>query len=227
MFPNTEWTQLAEATLHGDEAGRAALEGLCRTYWEPVRRFVIQRGWPQDEAPDLVQSFFLYLMDKGLLQRAEREKGRFRSFLQGILNNFLLCERDRRMTLKRGSGLGHAELLEDTATTDSLAGLEFDRQWALAIMQVALNRVSAECRARRGEEALEVISIFIGGPGEALSQESAAARLAMPVAAFRSEIHLWRQKLREYLRAEVRRTVGAPHEVEDEMNYLRQLLTAA
>lgn len=227
MFPNTEWTQLAGATLHGDEAGRAALEGLCRSYWEPVRRFVIQRGWPADEAPDLVQSFFLYLMDKGLLHQAEREKGRFRCFLQGILNNFLLRERERRMTLKRGSGQCHAELLEDMVITDSMAGLEFDRQWALAVMQVALNRVLAECRARRGEESLEVMSVFIGGPGEAIPQEAAAVRLAMPVAAFRSEIHYWRQKLREYLRAEVRRTVDAPHEVEDEMNYLRQLLTAA
>ena len=227
MFPDTEWTKLAGATLHGDEAGRAALEGLCRSYWEPVRRFVVQRGWTQDEAPDLVQSFFHFVMDKGLLRRAEREKGRFRCFLQGVLNNFLLAERDRRLTLKRGGGQEHEELHEETASTDPTAGLEFDRQWAMAVMQVALNKVAAECRARRGDRTLEVISIFIGGPGEAISQEDAAGKLGMPVAAFRSEILQWRQKLRGYLRAEVRRTVGAPHEVEDEMNYLRQLLTAA
>ncbi|MES2705636.1 MAG: hypothetical protein V4726_03440 [Verrucomicrobiota bacterium] len=228
MFPNTEWTELAHATLHGDEAGRAALESLCRNYWDPVHLFILQRGWARDEAPDLAQSFFLYLMEKGMLHRAEREKGRFRSFLQGVLNNFLLTERDRRRAQKRGAGQEHAELDEETGAgaTESTAGQEFDRQWALAIMQTALRRVSAECMAKRGEGPFEVISVFIGGKGEVMPQELAAEKLGMPVTTFRSEIHLWRQKLREYLRAEVRRTVSAPHEVEAEMNYLCQLLTA-
>src|SRR6187551_1769575 len=70
MFPNTQWTELAHATLHGDQAGRAALESLCRNYWEPVRLFILQRGWAQDDAPDLAQSFFLFLMEKGMLHRA-------------------------------------------------------------------------------------------------------------------------------------------------------------
>ncbi len=227
MFPNTQWTELAHATLHGDEAGRAALDALCRNYWEPVRQFVLQRGWPQDEAPDLAQSFFLFLMEKGMLHKAEREKGRFRSFLQGVLNNFLLTERDRRRAQKRGSGQEHVELEDDSAATDATAGREFDKQWALAIMQGALQKVSAECMAKRGEGAFEVISVFIGGKGEFMPQEKAAEKLGMAVGTFRTEIHTWRQKLREYLRAEVRRTVSAPHEVEEEMNYLWQLLTAA
>lgn len=232
MFPNTRWTELAQATLHGDEAGRAALEALCRNYWDPVRQFILQRGWPRDEAPDLAQSFFLFLMEKGMLHRAEREKGRFRSFLQGVLNNFLLTERDRRRALKRGSGQEHAELDEETegaaaASLESRAGEEFDRQWALAVMRTALRKVSAECLALRGEGPLEVISVFIGGQGEMMPQEVAAEKLGMPVTTFRAEIHLWRRKLREHLRAEVRRTVSAPHEVEAEMSYLRQLLTAS
>ena len=227
MFPNTQWTELAHATLHGDEAGRAALESLCRNYWEPARQFILQRGWPPDEAPDLAQSFFLFFMEKGMLHRAEREKGRFRSFLQGVLNNFLLTERDRRRAQKRGSGQDHAELEDDTASTAATAEREFDRQWALAIMQSALQKVSAECLAKRGEGVFEVISVFIGGKGEFIPQEQAAQKLGMPVGTFRAEVHAWRQKLREFLRAEVRRTVSAPHEVDDEMNYLWQLLTAA
>ena len=226
MFPNTQWTELAHATLRGDEAGRAALDAMCRTYWEPVRLYILQRGWAPHEAPDLAQSFFLFLMEKGMLHRAEREKGRFRGFLQGVLNNFLLTERDRRNAQKRGSGREHVELEDDSASADATAEREFDRQWALAIMETALQRVSSECTAKRGEGAFEVMSVFIGGKGEFVPQELAAGRLGMPLGTFRSEIFTWRKKLREYLRAEVRRTVSAPHEVDEEMSYLWQLLTA-
>lgn len=229
MFPNTQWTELARASLHGDAAGRAALEALCRNYWEPVRRFVLQKGWAQDEAADLTQSFFLWLMEKGTLHRAEREKGKFRSFLQGVLNHFLLTERDRRRAAKRGGGLEHEELDEQAAeaATGSGAEREFDRQWALAVMQSALQKTQAECCARRGEEYWEVMGVYIGAPGEFIPQEQAAAKLGMPHSTLRAEIYEWRQQLREHLRAEVRRTVAAPHEVDEEMSYLRQLLTAS
>jgi DNA-directed RNA polymerase specialized sigma24 family protein len=227
MFPNTQWTELARATLHGDGAGRAALEALCRGYWEPVRQFILQRGWPMDEAADLTQSFFLFLMEKNVLHRAEREKGRFRSFLQGVLNNFLLTERDRRRAQKRGGAMACEELDEDVAPVEETAAREFDRQWALAIMQGALQKVSGECMAKRGEGFFEIIAVYIGGKGEVLPQEVAAEKAGLTPGNFRSEIHLWRQKLREYLRAEVRRTVAAPHEVEEEMSYLWQLLSAA
>lgn len=227
MFPNTQWTELAHATLSGEEAGRAALDALCRNYWEPVRKFVLQRGWRMDEAPDLTQSFFLYLMEKGVLREAEREKGRFRSFLQGVLNNFLLNERQRRLTQKRGGGMEQEELAEDSAVTEVAAGVEFDRQWARTVVGAALQRVAAECTAKHGEEFYDVIAVFIGGSGELLPRDEAASKLKMSAGRFRTEIFTWRQKFRESLRAEVRQTVSAPHEVDDEVRYLWQLLTSA
>jgi len=227
MFPNTQWTELAHATLSGEESGRAAMDAMCRSYWEPVRQYVLQRGWQPQEAPDLTQAFFLYLMEKGVLRQAEREKGRFRSFLQGVLNNFLLNERQRRLTKKRGAGMEQEELTEDSATSEDQAGHEFDRQWAKTIVEAALQRVAAECTAKRGEGFYEVIAVFIGGQGELTPQDEAAAKAGMNVGRFRTEIFAWRQKFREHLRAEVRRTVSAPHEVDDEVRYLWQLLTAA
>jgi RNA polymerase sigma-70 factor (ECF subfamily) len=227
MFPNTRWTELAQATLNGEEAGRAALDALCRSYWEPVRQFALQRGWRQDEVPDLTQSFFLYLMETGVLRQAEREKGRFRSFLQGVLNNFLLNERQRRRTQKRGGGLEQVELTDDSAATEAAAGLEFDRHWARTLVAAALGRVAAECTAKHGEEFYHVIAVFIGGSGELVPQEQAAEKLGMSAGRFRTEVFTWRQKFRESLRVEVRRTVSAPHEVDEEVRYLWQLLTSA
>jgi RNA polymerase sigma-70 factor (ECF subfamily) len=226
MFPETQWTELAHATLHGNETGRAALDALCRGYWEPVRRFILQRGWRVEDADDLAQGFFVYLMENGILRRAERERGRFRSFLQGVLNHFLLEERDRRAALKRGGGVEHVAVEEDAAHTAAGAEHEFDRQWALAVMRRATEHLQAECVEKRGDDGYALLAPYLGGPGEPLPQEQIAPRLGLTHGGLRSEIHGWRQRLRELLRAEVRRTVAAPHEVEDEMSYLRQLLGA-
>jgi len=228
MFPNTEWTQLAQATLHGETAGRAALESLCRSYWEPVRMYALFRGWSQEDAADLAQSFFLYLMENSVLRRADRERGKFRSFLQGVLNHFLLTERDNRLRQKRGGGKEHVALDDaQNELTEAAGHVEyFDKQWAAAVMKACVARLHGECSAKRGEAAAAMLMAYAGGEGEVLSYAEASARLAMSEGAFKTEVLTWRRRLRELLRSEVRRTVSAPHEVDEEMTYLRQLLAA-
>ena len=230
MFPNTQWTQLAQATLHGEPAGREAMESLCRSYWEPVRAYVLFRGWSMDEAADLAQSFFLYLMENSVLRKADRDRGKFRSFLQGVLNHFLLTERDSRLRQKRGGGREHVSVDDPNAQeelSENAAHAEFfDRQWAEAMMKSCVEKLHAECVARRGESAAALLMAYAGGAGEALPYAEASARLNLSEGAFKTEVLTWRRRLREMLRAEVRRTVSAPHEVEEEMSYLHRLLAA-
>ncbi|MEZ5302570.1 MAG: ECF-type sigma factor [Verrucomicrobiales bacterium] len=230
MFPDTQWTQLAAATLHGSDAGRAALSALCQTYWEPVRRFILSRGWARDEAEDLAQSFFLFAMERGVLRQADPDRGRFRTFLLAVLNNFLLSERERRRAQKRGGGQVAEPLDEALAVGDGSEPPElvFDREWALAAMRAALDRVAAECVARRGEAGFRVIGRFLGaaGDGREVSYEAGARELGTTPGALKTDVFHWRQKLREALRAEVRRTVAAPHEIDEELGYLRNLLAS-
>ncbi|HEX2750776.1 MAG TPA: hypothetical protein VHM91_22415 [Verrucomicrobiales bacterium] len=228
MFPNTEWTQLAQATLHGEPAGRAAMESLCRSYWEPVRAYVLFRGWPKDESADLAQSFFLYLMENSVLRKVDRGRGKFRSFLQAVLNNFLLTERDSRLRQKRGGGKEHVVVDDaEEELAESAAHAEFfDRQWAAAMMNVCVGKLKEECAAKRGDPAASLLMAYAGGAGEVLSYAEAGTRLQMSESAVRSEVLIWRRRLRELLRSEVRRTVSAPHEVDEEMSYLHQLLAA-
>ncbi|MCX6855338.1 MAG: hypothetical protein NTV80_10585 [Verrucomicrobia bacterium] len=227
MFPDTQWTELAHASLHGNTLGREALEQLCRAYWEPVRQCIVQRGWAAADAQDLTQDFFVFVMEKGVLHRVERERGKFRCFLQGVLHNFLRDERDHRHAAKRGGGMEPSEL--DVAALaapehDNSSAI-FDRAWARALMKTALQLVANECRAKRGDSAFDTLSVFLGAEGKPMTYEDAAARLSLGLGAFKSEVMLWRGKLRDYLRSEVRKTVSAPHEVEEELGYMRQLLS--
>jgi RNA polymerase sigma-70 factor (ECF subfamily) len=77
-FLTTQWG-LITASAQG-------LEGLYRAYCHPVYTFIRRRGYSRPDAQDLTQDFFIHLVEKGMLGRADPERGRFRSFLLGALD---------------------------------------------------------------------------------------------------------------------------------------------
>jgi len=229
-FPTTHWSALAKATLSGDAQSREALEELCRRYWQPLYQFVRARGISENEAQDVTQSFMMHLMRHSVFNRADRQQGRFRSFLLGALTRFLGDESDRRNALKRGKGIEHLSLEGakrpiEIATPSGLEGtMIFDREWALTIMETALRRLRSEFKESRREADFEVLKSFLpGGPGVA-SYETAAVTLEVSLPAFKSELHRLRARFRELVRTEVAQTVSAPHEIDDEMNHLQSVL---
>jgi DNA-directed RNA polymerase specialized sigma24 family protein len=72
---------VAAASAEGTAEARAALEELYRLYCYPVYAFIRRRGHGRQDAQDLTQDFFVHLMEKGTLSRADPQRGRFRNFL--------------------------------------------------------------------------------------------------------------------------------------------------
>jgi hypothetical protein len=96
-FASTRWTLVLEA---GDSAtasahALSALSQLCQIYWRPLYVFLRKQGYGADDAQDLTQGFFAHLIESRAYARADREKGRFRSFLLGTLKHFIADVRDR------------------------------------------------------------------------------------------------------------------------------------
>ena len=105
-FISTRWTVVIAAgnsQLPSDAAG-AALSDLCRIYWRPLYLFLRREGIPSEDAQDLTQEFFAMLIRDRTYRRADREKGRFRSFLLGALKHFVADVRDGANAQKRGGG---------------------------------------------------------------------------------------------------------------------------
>jgi RNA polymerase sigma-70 factor (ECF subfamily) len=229
MFPETSWSLLAVATLHGDAEGRRAMEGLCERYYQPIKSFILWHGRSAGDVDDLTQSFFLHVCEKGVMQRADKERGKFRTFIISVLKNFLAHADRAAATQKRG---GHVELLaldevdEPAAKAEAADDARFDRAWALALMDAALARVTEEIALARGVDALATLRLFLTAQQAAPSQEAAARQLGVSAAALKVDVMRWRRRLRERVRAEIGRTVSAPHEAEEEFVYLRQLLMA-
>jgi len=71
---------VAAGDPHRKEA-RSALVALCENYWYPLYAYLRRRGYAADQAQDLTQDFFIRVLEGRYLDRADPEKGRFRSFL--------------------------------------------------------------------------------------------------------------------------------------------------
>src|SRR6266852_6955596 len=172
-FAPTHWSVvLAAGRSEADpEVARAALAQLCETYWAPLYSFVRGRGYAVHDAQDLTQSFFAYLIEHEIYARADRQKGRFRSFLLASLKNFLADASDRERTLKRGGGQSflplheeqakEAESLFQTHSATSNEELIFDRSWAEALVTAGLQRLSADYKDETKNKLFNELRIFL------------------------------------------------------------------
>ena len=103
-FATTRWSLIAAAGQARSPDARRALAALCEAYWYPLYAFVRRRGYSVEDAQDLTQAFFGELLEKDRLRAADRERGRFRSFLLASLENFLANQWRRASAAKRGGG---------------------------------------------------------------------------------------------------------------------------
>jgi RNA polymerase sigma factor (sigma-70 family) len=221
------WTDIASATLHGDTSAAQALGDFYKRYREPVRQFILRKGFSESDAEDLTHEFFLELMRDSALRKADRTRGKFRSFLLGAAVRFLHDESARRHALKRGAGIEPAAIedhAEDDALVTRIDEAQFDRFWALSLVEAAFRQLEIEFIERGRASSFAVLKRFLPGGGHPASYEKTAAELGVSESSAKVEIHRLRSRFRELLRADVLATVSRPHEVQEEMRYLAHIL---
>jgi RNA polymerase sigma-70 factor (ECF subfamily) len=103
----------------------------------------------------------------------------------------------------------------------------FDREWAVTLLERAMGDLSDEFAARQKPEAFAVLRRFLPGAHAPITIEEAAAALGSNANAVKSSVHRLRGRFREILRIAVARTVSAPHEVDEELMYLRTVLLSS
>lgn len=233
-FATTRWSVVLAAGRPTTAVSREALESLCRTYWLPLYAYARRRGADRHAAEDLVQGFFAVVLERGALAAADRERGRFRTFLLTSFRNYAADEHDRAAAQKRGGGRTPLSLDVDfddgeaRIATEPSHGLtperEFERRWALALLARALRRTRAAFEATTGRsEMYAALLPFVGGEGDAAPYAEIATRLGTTEGAIKVAVHRLRAAHRENVRAEVRDTVGDGADVDAE---IRDLLAA-
>ena len=164
-------------------------------------------------------------MDRQFFKRADPSKGRFRSFMLGSLRMFLTDDLRRRNSQKRGGDLERCLIQEGDITTEQ-DDLEFDQSWAEMVFQRSLEKVEAAALKKRNPQIWSLLRTFLPGPAamSSYTYEELGRELGLTEGGAKTEVFRLRQQFRENLRAEVAVTVGAPHEVDEELAHLRASL---
>jgi RNA polymerase sigma-70 factor (ECF subfamily) len=226
-FHTTHWSQVVRASAEDSPSGQEALAKLCQAYWYPLYAYVRRRGHAPHEAEDLTQSFFARLLEKEYLKQADRDRGRFRTFLLSSLGHFLDNEWDRDKTLKRGGGYSFiswdAQPSEERYREEPFHHLTpekmYERRWATTVLEAALEELKQAYEARGRGQLFEALQIYLSGDRQAQPQAEVAVRLGLSESALKVAIHRLRRNFGKCLRAQVAHTVSSPDQIDDELRH--------
>jgi RNA polymerase sigma factor (sigma-70 family) len=234
VFATTHWSDILTAADGSSPKARSALEALCRSYWYPLYAHVRRRGQDHHAAEDLTQEFFARLLDKQWLTSVSPDKGRFRTFLLAALDHMLANEWRRSQTLKRGGGQVIVSL-DETHTGEERFAREpasagtperqFDRVWAMTVLDQAMTRLQQESLAWGKAAQFEDWKVFLSREATAQDCQASAQRLGMSAGAVTVAIHRFRARYGDLLRETVAQTVSAATDVDEELRYLFALLS--
>lgn len=232
LFCTTHWTVVLEAGQEHTDEAQDALATLCETYWYPLYAFARGLGRGPEEAEDLVQGFFVHLIERNTLRVADRERGRFRTFLLTAFKRFTTNDWVRERAQKRGGGERPLSLdysvgerrLEDEIQGQSGPDQEYERRWALTLIENARARLRQEFIDGGKAERFDTLEPHLVGDPDTRTYAELAQRFGISEAGVKTEAFRLRQRYRHHLRAEVAKTVASQKEVDDEIAHLMTAL---
>lgn len=230
QFHATRWSLVMQARGQGAEA-RRALEDLCAAYWFPLYAWCRRFGLAAADAEDMVQGFFVKVLEKDLFAAADAARGKLRTFLLTALQRHVRDEQGKATALRRGGGdvvSFDGNDAESWYAGERIEGESaehmYDRQWALTVLDQAIRRLEEEAAARGKTEVFAAMRPFLTGEGSAADYERAGQPLGMNAGAFKVAVHRQRARFRESLRAEVAETQPPDAGIDEEIAYLMKVL---
>lgn len=235
-FPPTRWTLVDRAADRSAADAVNALGELLERYLPALKAHLMYgRRLKPDRADDLLHSFIAEKILEGeLLGRADRDRGKFRTFLLTALDRYAISQFRKEQAARRSPGEGAmmalddiADRVEDEAATPRTSA--FDLAWIREIIRETLRRVEKECTESGREnywrifEARVADPILHGAAPESYDQIVGRLGFATPMQASNALITVKRMFERQF-RAVIREYVGDENEVEEEIRELNAIL---
>jgi RNA polymerase sigma-70 factor (ECF subfamily) len=229
-FPETT----AGITLHlcdpGSPGYRTSLTTLCQRYWKPVYGY-IRAAWAKsnEDAKDLTQAFFLWLVEEEVLERFDPARGSFRGYLKVLLRRFVGHEEAALHRLKRGGGVRILPLDEAAGSLDS--GLAdpasgdpekiFEKAWVAEILNAALGRVRERSEAGPQKVRFQVYEAYdLASPSERPTYRELANRMGLREQEVKDHLFAVREEVRQEVLAELSRGTGNDRQLKEDWDAL-------
>ena len=220
-FATTSWSLVVQAADGHDSQSRMALETLCQLYWYPLYAFVRRKGHDAASSEDLTQAFLLHLLENDRLQAANRQRGRFRTFLLSSLNNFINNQWREQQAQKRGGGKpvlsidfheGEKRYLNEPYH-DLTPERIFLRSWALTVMGETIDELGRQYKDSDKGELFEKLKPQLAGDADVAYREI-GEELGMSEGAVKVAVHRMRARCREVLRDKIGETVEKSDDID-------------
>jgi RNA polymerase sigma factor (sigma-70 family) len=225
-FPDTVGGLISQACHSSPEVRRQGLEQLFRAYWKPVYQY-LRMAWSKspDDAKDLTQAFFLWLLEGPALQRYDSEMARFRTYLKTLIRHFVQHEDAAAARLKRGGGLQILSLENNPALLEAAPSSNpdeaFDKAWCDSLMQVAVDRVRERLVEGKRDIQFRVFQEYdLCDPSRRPTYGELARRLALEESDVRNYLFAMREEIRSEIRSEILKLTGDPEQAEEEWDVL-------
>lgn len=197
--PATNWSLIERARgRDGSDARAQAWHALVDRYTHPIT-VGLRRRLPAHLVEDGAATFLSYLFEKGLLERLDPERGRFRAFVQGIMRRWV-------KSYLRYEHRGRGVPLEGAGPVAAAGGQEPELErreeddWASQVLRHGLERLEQgaadDTRLLRAAYGLP--------PDESQVREALASSEGLTVNALNIRLHRARGRLRDAIDAELR-----------------------
>jgi len=148
-FLTTHWSLIDDVGASDNvEKKNALVELLLKCYWKPVYCYLRRKGYNNEQAKDLTQGFFHeVVLGRQLIEKADRSKGRFRSYLLVALNHYLSAAHAAQTARKRmpEGGLVPLDMANppdfNRITEKYTPEESFDYAWVSALLEQVLEDI--------------------------------------------------------------------------------------
>lgn len=232
-FRDTMWSIVAGAQNDSDpDRRKQCLAFLCKNYWKPIYYYIRRRGLSHEDALDHTQEYFATFLEKNFVAAADRERGRFRTFVLVTVNRFLskqLAKKsrtDRTVSLFTVTEDGEEELSLPELQYGQTAEDDFNRRWALQLLESTLDKMKHQCAEGRKHFYYETLKMHIESMAgsKPLPYKVMADRLGVSETDVTNFLHRGRNIFQKLLREEIRQSVTSESAVDQEIEALKDYL---
>lgn len=234
-FLTTRWS-LIDRIKSGEDADRTLISSLLGTYWKPVYCYLRRRGYDNDQAKDLTQGFFHeVVLNRSLVQRAEQSRGRFRTFLLHVLNQYVVDVK-RKQAVRTNipqDKLVPLDAIDPSVLPQAISGASaedsYNYIWLSALLDQTLSQLQTECH----DEGLEIHwQVFRDRVIEPTLHDAAAPSLADVCQKYGIDDEkkaanmtvTVKRRFQKILKHRVRGTVTSDAEVDEELEEIMRFL---